>query len=396
MSPMPTTRCQSAATMNLPSLAESVNDWCGERAIHPASGQAAESLSERNIRYYRTLGLLDGPLAGGGYGRRHFLQLSSIRVLQARGLPLKKIQELLYGRLVLARVEEKSEAERLYKKAKAEGRRAAMASGERENLFTLELGNLQPEDVILMRFSYIQPLQRLQEQRTLRVPMTPGVRFIPGNPLLRANSGTGASDDTDEVPDASRISPPRIDGSHPDAAALQISVRLRGGVETARGVSSPSHILAVRPKENDLCISLAADREFPDKDFVMTWAEPAPDAPVARLWLDESRRGVLELRLPNTQHAASAPACDVYFLLDRSGSMKGANWTGACRAVAGLKSGLDPETPVWLTLFESCHRDWAEKPLAAKNMDFGPDCEALERIGTAGGKRIRLTQWWGM
>jgi Ca-activated chloride channel family protein len=292
------------------------------------------------------------------------------------------------GRLVLARVEEKSEAERLYKKAKAEGRRAALARGERENLFTLELGNLQPEDVILMRFSYVQPLQRLQEQRTLRVPVTPGVRFIPGNPLLRPNSGPGASDDTDEVPDASRISPPRIDSSHPDAAALQISVRLRGGVETACGVSSPSHILAVRPKGNDLCISLATDREFPEKDFVMTWIEPAPGAPVARLWLGESRRGVLELRLPNTQPASSAPACDVYFLLDRSGSMQGANWTGACRAVAGLKSRLDPETPVWLTLFETSHRDWAEKPLEASRLDFGRDGEALKRIGTGGGTNM--------
>jgi DNA-binding transcriptional MerR regulator len=83
---------------NLQVLAVSVNEWCEEREILPASGQAAESLSERNIRYYRTLGLLDGPLAGGGYGRRHFLQLASIRVLQARGLPLKRIQELLYGR----------------------------------------------------------------------------------------------------------------------------------------------------------------------------------------------------------------------------------------------------------------------------------------------------------
>ncbi len=292
------------------------------------------------------------------------------------------------GRLVLARVEEKEEAERLYKKAKAEGRRAALARGERENLFTLELGNLQPEDVILMRFSYVQPLQRLQEQRTLRVPVTPGVRFIPGNPLLRPNSGPGASDDTDEVPDASRISPPRIDSGHPDAAALQISVRLRGGVEAARAVSSPSHILAVRPKENDLCISLATDREFPEKDFVMTWIEPAPGAPVARLWLDECRRGVLELRLPDKHATTSDPACDVYFLLDRSGSMGGENWAGACRAVAGLKSRLDPETPVWLTLFESSHRDWAEKPQAAGRLDFGPDGEAIERVGTGGGTNM--------
>jgi len=292
------------------------------------------------------------------------------------------------GRIVLARVEEKDEAERLYKKAKSEGRRAALAKGERENLFTLELGNLQSGDVILMRFSYVQPLQRLQDQRTLRVPMTPGVRFIPGNPLLRPNSGPGSSDDTDEVPDASRISPPRIDGSHPDAAVLRISVCLRGGTETARAVSSPSHILAVRPNGNDLSISLAIDREFPEKDFVMTWIEPAPDATVARLWLDESRRGVLELRLPDKPAASSSPACDVYFLLDRSGSMKGDNWTGACRALAGLASRLDPATPVWLTLFESTFRDYAEKPLPAGKLNFGPGGEALERLGTGGGTEM--------
>jgi DNA-binding transcriptional MerR regulator len=83
---------------NLEALASSVNEWSEARGFRPASGQTAESLSVRNIRYYRTLGLLDGPLVGGGYGRRHFLQLASIRVLQSGGLPLKRIQELLYGR----------------------------------------------------------------------------------------------------------------------------------------------------------------------------------------------------------------------------------------------------------------------------------------------------------
>lgn len=83
---------------NLGGLAESVNQWCVGRRFSPASGQAAESLSERSLRYYRTLGLLDAPFEGGGYGKRHFLQLAAIRALQSRGTPLRRIQELLYGR----------------------------------------------------------------------------------------------------------------------------------------------------------------------------------------------------------------------------------------------------------------------------------------------------------
>jgi DNA-binding transcriptional MerR regulator len=52
------------------------------------------------LRYYRTLGVIDAPTEGGGtgFGERHFLQACAVRVLQAEGLPLTRIQSLLFGR----------------------------------------------------------------------------------------------------------------------------------------------------------------------------------------------------------------------------------------------------------------------------------------------------------
>ena len=82
---------------SLEALSERINAWCEEHAVAPASGQAGESVSERSIRYYRTLGLIDAP-EGGGYGEKHLLQLTAVRLLQAQGLPLRRIRELLYGR----------------------------------------------------------------------------------------------------------------------------------------------------------------------------------------------------------------------------------------------------------------------------------------------------------
>ncbi|MGA7391596.1 MAG: MerR family transcriptional regulator [Terrimicrobiaceae bacterium] len=81
-------------------LAEAVNAWCRDREVQPANGQAASELSVRTLHYYRGSGLLDAPESGGGrgYGRRHFLQLAAIRILQAQGLPLSRIQQLLFGR----------------------------------------------------------------------------------------------------------------------------------------------------------------------------------------------------------------------------------------------------------------------------------------------------------
>lgn len=78
-------------------LASSINKWCQEHRVTPANGQAGEAVSERNIRYYRTLGLLDGP-GDDGYGEKHLLQLRALRLLQAHGLPLRRIRELLHGR----------------------------------------------------------------------------------------------------------------------------------------------------------------------------------------------------------------------------------------------------------------------------------------------------------
>jgi DNA-binding transcriptional MerR regulator len=87
------------AFFSISELAERVNAWCSEHEIAPANGQSGELVSERNIRFYRTTGLVDAPESGGsGYGEKHFLQLTAVRLLQAQGLPLRRIRELLFGR----------------------------------------------------------------------------------------------------------------------------------------------------------------------------------------------------------------------------------------------------------------------------------------------------------
>jgi DNA-binding transcriptional MerR regulator len=89
-----------SSEFTLEELAKAVQEWCEEHQVLPANGQAAEQITERNIRYYRTLGLLDPPL--GNYAKtftdKHRLQLIAIRLYQAQGLPLRKIRDELYGK----------------------------------------------------------------------------------------------------------------------------------------------------------------------------------------------------------------------------------------------------------------------------------------------------------
>ncbi|HTR42117.1 MAG TPA: MerR family transcriptional regulator [Pseudomonadales bacterium] len=85
---------------SLKELAAAVQAWSEKHHIFPANGQAAEEITERTIRYYRTLGLLDPPLGNytKTFSQKHKLQLIAIRLFQSQGLPLRKIRDELYGK----------------------------------------------------------------------------------------------------------------------------------------------------------------------------------------------------------------------------------------------------------------------------------------------------------
>lgn len=95
-------------------LAAEVQAWSEKHGILPANGQAAEAVTERTIRYYRTLGLLDAPLGNytKTFSEKHRLQLIAIRIYQSQGLPLRRIRDELYGQRVEDLVELEKQARR--------------------------------------------------------------------------------------------------------------------------------------------------------------------------------------------------------------------------------------------------------------------------------------------
>lgn len=294
------------------------------------------------------------------------------------------------GRTIRAQVREREEARRLAAEKKAEGFRTALVEAERENLFTFSLGNIQPQDLVLVELKYVQPLRSVGLARSIEIPFCPGVRYIPGRPLLRSNRGKGVVDDTDQVPDASRITPVRVDAEHPDAAYVDVRGTLDGKFVNDNDLLSPSHSIEVSRAGDELRLALSDKAAVPDRDFVLRWREQHGTEVASRAWL--SRKGedtyaLLEVRAPQAAAASRSPV-DFYFLVDRSGSMQGKKWEKAAEALLSCVQTLGAADRAMVTFFESQFMDFAEEPLPVSQLLEDTKFQEVSRLGTAGGTEL--------
>ncbi len=307
------------------------------------------------------------------------------------GAAVYRCEVHINGRVIRAKVEAKADAQRIFREQKASGRRVALVETERENVFTLTLGNVQPEDLVVVRFAWFQVLDRVAGGMRLLVPTCPGVRYIPGEPLLRASRGHGFASDTDQVPDASRITPPRIDALHRDAAYFSVEGRLSLADAESGTVSSPSHPIYVREQNERVRVELSSRGKVPDCDFVLAWKEPIARqlSPHSWRWTERGETyAFVQLRAPVDAPIAADFPQDFYFLVDRSGSMQGAKWQRTCEALHAFVRLLGPDDRVWITLFESSFQDFAEAPMPAVEVLADPGFQRMEALGVAGGTEL--------
>jgi Ca-activated chloride channel family protein len=119
-------------------------------------------------------------------------------------------------RVVEGVIKEKAAAKAQYEEAKRAGQRASLVEQERPNIFTTSVANIPPGAAITVEIEYQHALRYDGGQFRLRFPMVVGPRYIPGNAAPSSDS-SGWAPDTDQVPDASRITPPV---AHPSRGAI--------------------------------------------------------------------------------------------------------------------------------------------------------------------------------
>ncbi|MDQ3786488.1 MAG: VWA domain-containing protein, partial [Actinomycetota bacterium] len=246
------------------------------------------------------------------------------------------------GRVVEGVLKERGEARATYDQAIQEGKRASIAEEERPGVFTMRVGNIMPGERVTVHLTLAGALAYEDGTATYRFPLVVAPKYIPGRPVDGEQVGDGTALDTDEVPDASRISPPVLLPGFPNPVDLSLSVDVDTAGLPLADVRSSLHATRTDDTDSGMRISLNPG-ERADRDFLLRLKigdESAISTALTVLPDEDEQGGTFALTvLPPTGEPAKRGR-DVVLVLDRSGSMSGWKMVAARRAAARIVDTL--------------------------------------------------------
>ncbi|WP_456403938.1 marine proteobacterial sortase target protein [Thiolapillus sp.] len=259
-------------------------------------------------------------------------------------------------RFIEGDIQERSEAKRQYDQAKAEGKQASLLQQERPNIFTTSVANIPPGERVKIEIEYQHNVQYNSGRYTLRFPMVVAPRYIPGEPLHEGeivfSNAHAWAQDTDQVPDASRISPPvaNEDGRN----KVELHIRLHTGLPLAY-IDSPYHPVVISEESTgEYRIELEESSMLANRDFVLDW-EFAATHNTGAAWFTEEHEGsyygLLMLAPPAPQALKEPRPREIILVADTSGSMHGQSMSQAKAALKLAVSRLHAEDSFNLIVF---------------------------------------------
>ena len=250
-------------------------------------------------------------------------------------------------RRIEGQIRERGEARAAYEQAKTEGRKATLVEQERPNVFTTSVAHIGPGEDVTVTIEYQETLRYDTGAFRLRFPMVVTPRYIPGSIAVEGEPGTGFGVNTDQVPDAERITPPVL---HPDGGFINpvtISIALNAGFALAK-IDSPYHRIDVSESaDHRYAITLANGPVPANRDFELVWTPDVAAAPGAAVFAEhkDGKTYALAMIVPPAPAAGSAATRsprEAVFIIDTSGSMEG---TSIRQAKQALQMALDRLQP---------------------------------------------------
>lgn len=266
-------------------------------------------------------------------------------------------------RTIKGEIKKREEAQAIYEQARQEGRTAGLLEQERANVFTQSLANIKPGEQIDVTIRYTDSLKFEGGDYEFVFPMVVGPRYIPGNPM--DNSGMDNSGNTDQVPDASRITPPVLKPGTRSGHDINVTVEINAGVPI-QDVRSPSHQIRTQRQGETVQVQLGGEDTIPNKDLILRY-QVAGDRTQATILSQADERGghfALYLIPALDYRPDEIVPKDVVFLMDTSGSQRGEPLLKSQELMRRFINGLNPDDTFTIIDFANTTTQLSPQPLA--------------------------------
>ena len=286
-------------------------------------------------------------------------------------------------------IKEKFEAKVIYEEAKAEGKKASLIEQQKPNLFTNNIANIGPGEVVVVQIEFQSKLISKDGTWELRVPLVSAPRYDISVIEEKIEFGSSGFSNKSINADYNENIDVKILDEKELFNPVEIFIDLNTGFDL-NSVKSAFHKVNIDKLSNGHHkISLPGPISS-DRDFVLRWTAKDKDTQTSLFKETQGNQDHLLLTLnpPLTNKNKYSPNREIIFIQDISGSMGGEPLRQSKIGLEMAIKRLKPRDKFNIVLFNDRYSSYAENPVLATAKERDKAIRYVRRLNSYGGTEM--------
>ena len=286
-------------------------------------------------------------------------------------------------------IKEKFEAKVIYEEAKAEGKKASLIEQQKPNLFTNNIANIGPGEVVVVQIEFQSKLISKDGTWELRVPLVSAPRYDISVIEEKIEFGSSGFSNKSINADYNENIDVKILDEKELFNSVEIFIDLNTGFDL-NSVKSAFHKVNIDKLSNGHHkISLPGPISS-DRDFVLRWTAKDKDTQTSLFKETQGNQDHLLLTLnpPLTNKNKYSPNREIIFIQDISGSMGGEPLRQSKIGLEMAIKRLKPSDKFNIVLFNDRYSSYAENPVLATGKERDKAIRYVRRLNSYGGTEM--------
>jgi len=281
-------------------------------------------------------------------------------------------------RVILAKIEEKDRARQQYEEAKDAGRSASLLEQERPNVFTMNVANIMPGDLVKVELKYTE----------LLVPEEKIYRFV--YPTIAGPRYSGSGDDLAYAGEGWNANPYTHEGIQP-YYTFDIDVNLNAGMPIKDLRCSTHKTQITYTSKSTARISLdRSELSGGNRDFILEYRLAGDKIETGLLLFEGGKENffLAMVQPPDRVTPEMIPPREYVFIVDVSGSMHGFPLETSKKLLRDLIGGLKPTDRFNVILFAGASSLFSEVSVTASAENIRSAISFIDKEQGGGGTEL--------